>query len=94
VIRVSVDADAIRLSVEDNGTGFDPATVRRESGLGLIGIRERVLDLGGTFELDTAPGRGTRLAVVLPASRTPDDTRHEPAAPEAGTLRRSNAWAS
>jgi signal transduction histidine kinase len=86
LIGVSVDTGAIRLSVEDNGTGFDQASVRRESGLGLIGIRERVLDLGGTFELDTAPGRGTRLAVVLPAAaRAPAGAPTEPGPSEADT---------
>ncbi len=56
------------MTVEDDGQGFDPAAVRARDdvGLGLIGIRERVADARGTFTIDSAPGRGTRLTVELP----------------------------
>lgn len=56
------------MTVEDDGQGFDPAAVRARAdvGLGLIGIRERVADARGTFTIDSAPGRGTRLTVELP----------------------------
>jgi signal transduction histidine kinase len=67
-VRVSVSPEGIRLSVEDNGAGFDRASSRHGTGLGLIGIRERVTDRGGVFEFETLPGRGTRLAVTLPAA--------------------------
>jgi signal transduction histidine kinase len=55
----------VRLVVEDDGTGFDPAAVR-SGALGLVGIRERVSILGGRLEVDAAPGRGTTLVVELP----------------------------
>jgi signal transduction histidine kinase len=51
--------------IEDDGTGFDPATVRDDS-LGLAGIRERVALLGGRLRLETAPGKGTTLAAEVP----------------------------
>jgi signal transduction histidine kinase len=57
------------LTLEDNGRGFELHSARRtaEQGLGLLGIRERVTDLRGTFRLESAPGRGTRVYVELPA---------------------------
>ncbi|MGD2083348.1 MAG: PhnD/SsuA/transferrin family substrate-binding protein [Chromatiales bacterium] len=54
----------IRLIVQDDGVGMDPASVG--SGLGLIGIRERVEALDGQFDLAAAPGRGVRIALTLP----------------------------
>lgn len=62
------------MSIADDGRGFDPAAVETTTerrGLGLIGIRERVADVGGSITLDTAPGRGTRLLIELPATARP-----------------------
>lgn len=60
----------ILLTVEDDGKGFPPrsgeeTTPRR--GLGLLGITERVAGFRGSFQVETAPGKGTRLTVELPA---------------------------
>jgi signal transduction histidine kinase len=52
-------------SVEDDGVGFDPATVLR--GAGLDNLAERVGALGGTLRIDSRPGRGTRVTGHLPA---------------------------
>jgi signal transduction histidine kinase len=65
--------NTVLLTIEDNGAGFEPSAANQgpNRGLGLIGIRERVSQLQGTVRLETAPGRGTRLTVELPAcSRT------------------------
>ncbi len=51
------------LSIEDDGKGFH---AQRERGMGLLGIQERVSHLGGTFAIDSEPGRGTILKIVLP----------------------------
>jgi signal transduction histidine kinase len=53
----------IELSVQDDGTGFDAQRVR---GLGLLGMEERVHHLGGIFGIDSQPGRGTLLKIMLP----------------------------
>jgi signal transduction histidine kinase len=60
---------SVVLTVEDDGRGFDPQQQRRgeDAGLGLLGIQERVADVRGTFRIESAPGRGTRLYVELPA---------------------------
>jgi signal transduction histidine kinase len=51
--------------VQDNGIGFRPGEVRR-SAHGLTGMRYRVQAAGGTMQVDSGPGRGTRLQMVLP----------------------------
>ncbi|NYI01765.1 PAS domain S-box protein [Cupriavidus plantarum] len=53
------------LEVEDNGVGFDPS-VQRPRCFGLMGIQERVLMLGGTLEIASAPGVGTTIRAVIP----------------------------
>jgi len=62
-IQVEQKPDALSLSIEDDGKGFD---VRQSKGLGLLGIEERVARLGGTFEARSAAGNGTALLVTLP----------------------------
>lgn len=53
------------LEVRDNGKGFNPA-IRKKKSFGLIGIRERVLMLGGEINIVSAPGRGTAIKVCFP----------------------------
>jgi signal transduction histidine kinase len=64
-VQVSVrhQAGQILVTVQDDGSGFDPERVR---GLGLLGMEERVRHLGGAFQIDSRPGRGTLLRVTLP----------------------------
>jgi len=61
--------DEARLSVEDDGVGFDPSRLgspqNSAGGFGLFNIREQVAMIGGRLELDAEPGRGTRVAVVV-----------------------------
>ncbi len=67
-VRATPDGPpALVLEVADQGPGFAPQ--ERENGaqhLGLIGMRDRAESLGGTFELHSAPGQGTRIRVHLP----------------------------
>ena len=68
--RISVQlrraGDDVVLSVSDDGTGFDRDRLSTSGGLGLIMMRERAGQLNGTFEFDTAPGRGTVIRVKVP----------------------------
>ena len=72
----------VALTVEDDGIGFDvaEATARIEltSGFGLFSIRERMIALGGTMEIDTRPGDGTRVELVLPVDDS-DETGEDEA---------------
>ncbi len=54
----------LEMVVEDNGKGVDPAVPR--TGLGLIGLRERVEALGGRFEIEGKPGAGMRVFAAIP----------------------------
>ncbi len=63
----------IRLVIADDGRGFDAAQPRR--GLGLPGVRERVISLGGRFELNTAPGRGVEIEVMVPCGEPTDESQ-------------------
>jgi len=56
----------VRLTVADDGAGFDPGLPESRRGLGLRLMRERGEELGGRVELDSGPGRGTRLLVTVP----------------------------
>jgi hypothetical protein len=53
----------VRLSIVDDGRGFDPETDRPESGRGLRSISARVERIGGRFDLSTAPGQGTTVRI-------------------------------
>jgi signal transduction histidine kinase len=76
-----IDAE-LRISIDDDGQGFD-AAARGGTGLGLIGIRERIAQLGGHLEIESASGAGTKVRATIPAaSRT--DTRTTTPALEAG----------
>ncbi|MEU3844955.1 sensor histidine kinase [Streptomyces sp. NPDC028635] len=70
-----LDGEVI-LDVVDDGTGFDPRLVSvpdpEGGGFGLAAVRARVQDLGGTFSLTSAPGRGTALGVRLPLPPSAD----------------------
>ena len=69
LIKVNLDLgdDRIRVSVDDNGRGFDPESVQQGASLGLKLIRERAEMLGGNFEVDSAPGKGTRVSFAVSA---------------------------
>ena len=60
----------VRVVVQDDGCGFDPATVlgsgNGERGFGLLGMQERVELADGTFQIDSQPGRGTCIIVTVP----------------------------
>ena len=65
-VRLTRANGRVRLSVTDDGVGCDPSQIARSGGLGVINMRERMLQLNGTFEFDSAPGRGTTVRVEIP----------------------------
>jgi len=66
-VMLDMGEDRVRVSVDDNGKGFDPDMVQQGNSLGLKLIRERAEMLGGTFEVDSSVGRGTRITFAVPA---------------------------
>lgn len=70
-VKVETHGQELRLTVRDDGAGFDPEAVLqagRGTKFGLVGMRERAELLGGSLELQSAPGQGTRLVVTFPLS--------------------------
>ncbi len=66
-VTLAFDGRTVRLAVEDDGQGFvvgAPSTDHQRS-FGLVGIRERAKLLGGTVDIISAPGEGTRVIVTV-----------------------------
>ena len=63
-IRLGEAEGRLWFSVEDDGAGFDPATVER--GAGLTNLVDRLAAVGGTLEIDARPAHGTRVTGELP----------------------------
>jgi signal transduction histidine kinase len=64
-IQLSENDGRVCFSVDDDGPGFDPDAVKR--GAGLTNLADRVAAVGGTLQIQTAPGRGTHITGNLPA---------------------------
>ncbi|MEO8765166.1 MAG: PAS domain S-box protein [Ginsengibacter sp.] len=65
-VSLTAHGQVIMAIVEDNGVGFDPTCITGNKSFGILGMKERVLSLGGEFELTSAPGRGTKISLILP----------------------------
>jgi PAS domain S-box-containing protein len=76
-LELALDAqDQLCVTVSDRGAGFDTAqlddrTTSGHAGWGLFSIRERLTLLGGRFDIDSAPGRGTRVRLIAPRGAAP-----------------------
>jgi two-component system, NarL family, sensor histidine kinase LiaS len=68
-LRLRQQDGQVAVTVTDDGGGFDPELAEQRHGLGLGLMRERVAELGGTLELDSTPGNGTSVRVLLPRGR-------------------------
>jgi CheY-like chemotaxis protein len=73
---VRADGD-VRITVTDEGAGFDPAAIRNGRGVsgrfGLFSICERLGMLGGRLEIDSTPGQGSRFTLIAPLAAPPAD---------------------
>lgn len=74
-VALTFDPDCVRLVVRDDGQGFpiaETTDLARRGSFGLMGIRERAKLFGGSFEVESAPGEGTRVTVYLPLTVAPE----------------------
>ena len=67
-LRLEQTPNGVMLEVRDDGAGFDP-TASFPGHLGLQSMRERITNLGGRFEIESAPGAGTRIYVRIPGGK-------------------------
>jgi signal transduction histidine kinase len=72
LIQVAAQDGLLTIEIEDDGAGFDPARAAggpgSMRGVGLLGMRERIGILGGTLQIDSEPGGGTRILMQVPAA--------------------------
>ena len=54
------------LTISDNGIGFNPDTLNQKRTLGILGMKERATIIGGNYKIDSTPGKGTRITVIVP----------------------------
>jgi two-component system sensor histidine kinase DegS len=65
-VQINMDETNTRLSIDDNGKGFDSSNQADEKGLGLRMIKERVDLLGGKMDIDSNISQGTRITIQIP----------------------------
>lgn len=70
-VELSLPDDGVCLSIQDNGVGM-PATIAADAlSHGILGMRERVMGLGGVFRIESPPEGGTRIEVSVPMTHDP-----------------------
>jgi signal transduction histidine kinase len=85
-VRMEWLDDRLRVTIRDNGSGFDPEQAASPTSLGLLSMRERAAAIGGTLEIASKPGMGTAIIVERPIATdlvteptpTESDTGEEP----------------
>jgi signal transduction histidine kinase len=68
VVRLDTSEELLRVTIRDNGAGFDPALAVRPTSLGLLSMRERAESIGATFTIVSKPGGGTAIVIERPNS--------------------------
>jgi len=64
--NLMVDENRLELTIKDNGKGFNPSEIESKKTLGLLGMKERVLLIGGTYQITSEPGKGTLVRIIVP----------------------------
>ena len=59
--------DKVCLKIRDKGRGFDMSQVKKPQRLGLLGMKERIVSVGGTLRISSHPGQGTVLEAEVPS---------------------------
>ena len=63
-MQLVFDSRELRLTLRDDGCGFDPQ--RKHEGFGLQGMRERAEGMGGQLSIESTKGKGTRISIAIP----------------------------
>ena len=63
---LKLNNDSIELVIKDNGKGFIMENIESKKTLGLLGMKERITLLGGSYEINSIPGNGTNIIISLP----------------------------
>jgi signal transduction histidine kinase len=77
-VELSAHGDELNLCISDFGAGFDPESIQRKGGLGLVSMRERLGLIGGQFTVESQPSDGTRIRVRVPLSNGSIQSASEP----------------
>jgi signal transduction histidine kinase/ligand-binding sensor domain-containing protein len=64
-VKLHQEGGAVVLEIVDDGVGFDPQAAQAHGGMGLRGMAERVAQMGGQLEIQSAPGEGTSVQVTV-----------------------------
>jgi hypothetical protein len=65
-VRIDCKEDKFVMTIADNGKGFEAGVAGKKKTLGVLGMRERVINIGGQYEIAGSPGSGTTVSVVVP----------------------------
>jgi len=71
-VRLVFEPSTIRLEIHDNGCGFEPAAdhLAASGHFGILGMRERMEQIGGSLEIASSPGKGAMVTARLPLEHT------------------------
>ncbi len=72
--HLTKEGDNVRLAIQDDGIGFDlvrPTKRKAGGGLGLIGMRERAISVGGSFKVKSTRREGTEIEILVPLKTAP-----------------------
>ena len=69
-VQLNVHADQLFLDIKDDGVGFVTSNVAGKKTLGLLGMKERTMMIGGSYRIDSEPGKGASVHVVVPLPNT------------------------
>ena len=65
-VQIAFETDQLELRIRDNGRGFSPATAgNTDSRFGLVGLRERAMEINATLSIESTPGEGSDVSVTL-----------------------------
>jgi signal transduction histidine kinase len=73
-VSIRKHLNAVRMEIKDDGRSFQVERTlhaKKNKRLGLLGMRERVEMVGGTFDIESAPGQGTTIRVEIPFAKAP-----------------------